>query len=101
MGEYEIITTQTDCRQREQKLLLRCRSYKMLVNHLNLKSALVYLNQELSRTVGDDWMKEVGERREELREKEGSGSVVEPDSKEDFSDQSPRKRISRAHSYHR
>ena len=44
-------------------------------------------------------MREAADKREELRENEG-GSVMK-DLNEDLSDQSPRKRISRAVSYHR
>ena len=49
--------------------------------------------------MGEGWRREVEEKREELKEKEG-GSVV-ADLNEDFPDQSPRKRISRGVSYHR
>ena len=62
----------------------------------------VCLNQELSKSCGEDWMREAADKREELRENEG-GSVMKDlnDLNEDLSDQSPRKRISRAVSYHR
>ena len=47
-------------------------------------------------------MRVAADKREELRENEG-GSVMKDlnDLNEDLSDQSPRKRISRAVSYHR
>ena len=72
---------------------------EMQVFWLKFKSKSVF-NQELTKTVGEGWIREVSEKREVLREKEEEGGVM-ADLKEDFPDQSPRQRISRAVSYHR
>ena len=58
-------------------------------------------NQELSKTVGEGWIREVAEKREVLRENEEEGSVVAELKKEEFPDQSPRQRVGRGVSYHR
>jgi len=83
----------------EEELAGQIETLEKYIERLQMdRAAIAAEMQELSQSCGEDWMREAADKREELRENEG-GSVMK-DLNEDLSDQSPRKRISRAVSYH-
>jgi len=86
----------------EEELARQIETLERYIERLQMDRATIAAEmQELSKSCGEDWMREAAEKREESREKEGGSGIMDlKDLKEDLSDQSPRKRIRRAVSYH-